>query len=140
VENSCELGNEPSGSIKCWELPNGCTTCGLSNGTQLHRVSYLFISSCHLLTVRSTYVLASFHFTVRSNTGVNKMTFTHTVIRRLLHNCRLYMTHLNKHFHYIILLGSLLTPEYEPPRGHRLPHAIGLTSSLSICGFKRTLL
>jgi hypothetical protein len=37
--SSCELGNEPSGSIKCWELPSGCTTCGLSNGTQLHRFS-----------------------------------------------------------------------------------------------------
>jgi hypothetical protein len=23
----------------CWELPNGCTTCDLSSGTQLHRVS-----------------------------------------------------------------------------------------------------
>jgi hypothetical protein len=33
------FGNEPSGSIKCWELPNGCTSCGLSSGTQLHRVS-----------------------------------------------------------------------------------------------------
>jgi hypothetical protein len=41
VESSCELGIEPSGSIKCWELPNGCTTCGLSSGTQLHRVSYV---------------------------------------------------------------------------------------------------
>jgi hypothetical protein len=40
VESSFELGNEPSGSIKCWELPSGCTTCGLSSGTQLHRVSY----------------------------------------------------------------------------------------------------
>jgi hypothetical protein len=39
VESSCELGNEPSGSIKCWELPSGCTSCGLSSGTQLHRVS-----------------------------------------------------------------------------------------------------
>jgi hypothetical protein len=39
VESSCELGNEASGSIKCWELPNGCTTFGLSSGTQLHRVS-----------------------------------------------------------------------------------------------------
>jgi hypothetical protein len=28
-----------SGSIKCWELPRGCTSCGLSSGTQLHRVS-----------------------------------------------------------------------------------------------------
>jgi hypothetical protein len=41
VESCCELGNEPSGSIKCWELPSGCTSCGLSSGTQLHRVSYL---------------------------------------------------------------------------------------------------
>jgi hypothetical protein len=42
VASSCEPGNEPSGSIKCCELPSGCTSCGLSNGTQLHRVSYLF--------------------------------------------------------------------------------------------------
>jgi hypothetical protein len=41
VESSCELGNEPSGSIKCSELPRGCTSCGLSSGTQLHRVSYV---------------------------------------------------------------------------------------------------
>jgi hypothetical protein len=40
VESSCELGNEPSGSIKFCELSNGCTTCGLSSGTRLHRVSY----------------------------------------------------------------------------------------------------
>jgi hypothetical protein len=39
VESSCKLGNELSGSIKCWELPSGRTTCGLSSGTQLHRVS-----------------------------------------------------------------------------------------------------
>jgi hypothetical protein len=41
VESSCELGNELSASIKCWELPNGCTTCGLSSGTQPHGVSYV---------------------------------------------------------------------------------------------------
>jgi hypothetical protein len=35
---SCELDNELSGSIKCWELPNGCTSCGLSSCTQLHMV------------------------------------------------------------------------------------------------------
>jgi hypothetical protein len=28
-----------SGSIKCRELPSGCTTCGLSSGTQLQSVS-----------------------------------------------------------------------------------------------------
>jgi hypothetical protein len=39
VESSCELGNEPSGFMKCLELPNGCTTCGLPSGTQLHTVS-----------------------------------------------------------------------------------------------------
>jgi hypothetical protein len=40
-DSSCELGNEPSGFIKCWELPNGCTACGLSCGTRLHGVMYL---------------------------------------------------------------------------------------------------
>jgi hypothetical protein len=39
VESSFKLGNEPSGSIKFWELPNGCTSCGLWSGAQLHRVS-----------------------------------------------------------------------------------------------------
>jgi hypothetical protein len=36
-----KLGNEPSGSIKCWELPNGCTIYGLPCGTRLHIVSLL---------------------------------------------------------------------------------------------------
>jgi hypothetical protein len=44
VESSCKLGNEPSGSIKCWERPSGCTSFGLSSATKLHRVSYLVIS------------------------------------------------------------------------------------------------
>jgi hypothetical protein len=77
VECSCELGNESLGSIKCWELPSGCTTCGLSSGTQLHRVSYLvavdqsvefacglrarefvlFRSSCTHTRVRAQYAL-----------------------------------------------------------------------------------
>jgi hypothetical protein len=39
MESSCELGNELSGYTKCWELPSGCTTGGLSSSTQLHRVS-----------------------------------------------------------------------------------------------------
>jgi hypothetical protein len=34
---------EPSGSIKCWETRSGCTTCGLSSGAQLQRVSQLVI-------------------------------------------------------------------------------------------------
>jgi hypothetical protein len=28
-----------AGAIECWELPSGCTTCGLWSCTQLHRVS-----------------------------------------------------------------------------------------------------
>jgi hypothetical protein len=32
VESSCERGNEPSVSIKCWELPNGFTTERKDNG------------------------------------------------------------------------------------------------------------
>jgi hypothetical protein len=39
MESSCERGNEPSDSINAGNLPSGCTTCGLSSGTQLHRVS-----------------------------------------------------------------------------------------------------
>jgi hypothetical protein len=39
MESSRERGNETSGSIKCRELQSSCTICGLSSGTQLHRVS-----------------------------------------------------------------------------------------------------
>jgi hypothetical protein len=41
VESSCEHRDEASGSIKCWELPSGCVTCGLSSGTQPHRINYV---------------------------------------------------------------------------------------------------
>jgi hypothetical protein len=58
VESPCECGNELSGSIKCWELPSGYTTCGLSSRAQLHRVSFfswhekiLEDSVCHYLSV-----------------------------------------------------------------------------------------
>jgi hypothetical protein len=52
VESSCKLGNEPSGSIKCWELPNACTTCGISSSVQLHRVSYIYIY-IHRISVKT---------------------------------------------------------------------------------------
>jgi hypothetical protein len=38
-ELSCECGNEPSVSIKCWETNEGFTTGGLSSTAQLHIVS-----------------------------------------------------------------------------------------------------
>jgi hypothetical protein len=44
--SSCKLGNASSGSIKCWELPNRCTTFGLWNGTQLHKLSLLVYLHC----------------------------------------------------------------------------------------------
>jgi hypothetical protein len=55
VESSCELGNESSGSIKCWELSSCCTTCGLSSGTQLHRVSSL-VSKEEYIVPETSYV------------------------------------------------------------------------------------
>jgi hypothetical protein len=47
VESSCKLGIEPSVSIKCWELPNGCTTCGLSSGTQCYNATFWQSSLCN---------------------------------------------------------------------------------------------
>jgi hypothetical protein len=38
-EGSCEHGNEPSGSIRCWEFLSGCATGGLSRRARLHGVS-----------------------------------------------------------------------------------------------------
>jgi hypothetical protein len=54
VESSCKLGNEPLGSIKCWELSNGCTTFGLSSGTQLHRISQLVTEIWYFILVWTT--------------------------------------------------------------------------------------
>jgi hypothetical protein len=49
VESCCELGNEHSGFINSGNLPNGCTTCGLSSGTQLTElVSYGLNLDCKL--------------------------------------------------------------------------------------------
>jgi hypothetical protein len=39
VESSCECGNQPSVSIKCWKLSSGYTYGGLPSCAQLHRVS-----------------------------------------------------------------------------------------------------
>jgi hypothetical protein len=78
VESSCKLGNESSGSIKCWELPDGCTTSGLSSGTQLQELVsstlcpgflYFTLATCTYHSpyipdnVRSAYI---FHETVHS--------------------------------------------------------------------------
>jgi hypothetical protein len=35
----CEFGNEPSGSMKCFETISGLTASGLSSSAQLHRAS-----------------------------------------------------------------------------------------------------
>jgi hypothetical protein len=61
--SSCERGNEPSGSIKAGKPPSGCTTCGLSSGTQLHRVSYAFMSKTKdkMLTYYILKFLGIFH-------------------------------------------------------------------------------
>jgi hypothetical protein len=41
VECSCEQGNEPSGSVKCWEVLEYLHIGGFSRRAQLHLVSYL---------------------------------------------------------------------------------------------------
>jgi hypothetical protein len=45
VEGSCEHGNEASGSIKCWEALECCTTGGFSR-TQLHEVVSYYLKGC----------------------------------------------------------------------------------------------
>jgi hypothetical protein len=52
VESSYELCNKPSGSIKCWELPSGCTSCGLSSGTVKSSNQRVWPSLRPLLTFR----------------------------------------------------------------------------------------
>jgi hypothetical protein len=42
VASSCELGNEVSGSIKCWKFLNSRTTGGFSRRAQLHEVSNMW--------------------------------------------------------------------------------------------------
>jgi hypothetical protein len=41
VESSCECGNEPSDSIKCWEIIECLHTGGLSSSAQLYEYSQL---------------------------------------------------------------------------------------------------
>jgi hypothetical protein len=36
VEGSCEHSDEPSGSIKCWDILSSCTIGGFSGRAQLH--------------------------------------------------------------------------------------------------------
>jgi hypothetical protein len=43
VESSCEFGNEPTGSMKCWETFEWPSISCLSSSVQLHIVSYLCI-------------------------------------------------------------------------------------------------
>jgi hypothetical protein len=39
VENSCELGNEPSVPLNAGKLLNGCTAGSLSSSAWVHRFS-----------------------------------------------------------------------------------------------------
>jgi hypothetical protein len=39
VESSCEFGEEPSDSVKCWGTIEWPHNCGLSSSAELHRVS-----------------------------------------------------------------------------------------------------
>jgi hypothetical protein len=45
VEGSCELGNEPSGSIKCWGSGETLFTGGVSSRVKLHALDSLLHAS-----------------------------------------------------------------------------------------------
>jgi hypothetical protein len=55
VESSCERGNEPSGSIKCWESTEWLTTGGLSSSTQLHRVIVIIIIIIIIISISTRW-------------------------------------------------------------------------------------
>jgi hypothetical protein len=55
VEGSCEHGNKPSGSIKCWEALSRCKTGGLSTRAQLHGISWL-VSIVSIMGVLITFL------------------------------------------------------------------------------------
>jgi hypothetical protein len=41
VVGNCENGNEPSGSIKCWEIFEKLSNCQLHKKDSAHKVSFL---------------------------------------------------------------------------------------------------
>jgi hypothetical protein len=43
VESSCECGNEPSGSIKCWETTEWLHNLWPLDSAQIHRVIIIII-------------------------------------------------------------------------------------------------
>jgi hypothetical protein len=60
VEDPCEHGDEPSGSIKCWE---GCTIGSFSRRAQLHKQAKVKLSS--LISGSHKYSLSSLEEAVR---------------------------------------------------------------------------
>jgi hypothetical protein len=67
VESSCELGNEPSGSIQFWDLLSGCTDFSLWYGTQLHRVSWLvsYTRKEYLATANDLFMSRVWSFSIK---------------------------------------------------------------------------
>jgi hypothetical protein len=51
VEGSCEHSNEPPGSIKCWEVLDGCKSCDFSRTAQVCEVSQLDIQDIYVYRV-----------------------------------------------------------------------------------------
>jgi hypothetical protein len=50
VEGSCEHGNVPSGSVKCWKFMSSCTTGSFSSRAQQYEVSQSVNPSRHMYT------------------------------------------------------------------------------------------
>jgi hypothetical protein len=67
MEGSCEHGNEPSGSIKCWDyFLSGCAIGSFSRTAQLHH---------HMTILSSTVVLWSGFSWLPTVVGVSSRTF-----------------------------------------------------------------
>lgn len=59
MAGSCEHGNEPSVSIKCWKFLSSCATGAFSRRVQLHRLSCVIHQICLYLGIHILSLLDS---------------------------------------------------------------------------------
>jgi hypothetical protein len=60
VEGSCEHGNEPSGSIKCWKFLSSCTTGDFLRRASLREVSYVYYTPICIEYIDFSYSMYNF--------------------------------------------------------------------------------
>jgi hypothetical protein len=77
VEGPCEHGSEPSGSIKCWEILEGCATGFFSRRAELHGVSWLGIRVSYRSpsVIRAMLLYRMLHLRVLLSVYINNNVF-----------------------------------------------------------------